>query len=167
MNLVLTNTVHEFNNLVYSFIKTKKIDETKIDSIDSFICEIKKYKETIVRLKHERKELVKIFSGLNLIENFLAKSKGRLIMGIQKKENPKSAEDIYAFREDIVLLANTIDSYALKPVGDLSAKINAMSFNLRERLRANSLYPEIGEKINPKDKQTKEITKILIKEMGI
>lgn len=167
MSLDLTNLVHDFGKLIYSFIATEKIDVEKVEEIEELINEIEVYKKNIIKFDYEKKELIKIFSGLNLIKNFFKKSKEHLLIGAAKRENPKSAKDIYQFQNEIVLLANYVDSYKIKPVADMSNRINSTSLYLRERLRTEELYPAINEIINPNDKETKEITHVLMKKVGL
>lgn len=167
MELILTNLVHDFNKMIYSFIETKHIDPAKVQEIDEYILQIRLCKQATIRPNMNRRDIVKIFSGINLIENFLVKSKEHLLEGIERKENPKSAKDIFEFESEMVELANKIDAYTIKPVGDLSNSINSTSIYLRERLRANELYPSINEGLNPRDKATKEIAQSLVKGIGI
>jgi len=167
MQLFLTNIVHEFDTLICAFIETGRIDPFKVEAIDELITQITEYKKIAVKSTSERKDLIKIFSGINLIENFLKKSKVHLREGIAKKENPKSAKEIYQFQERIVFLANKIDQYTIKPTSDLPNGINFTSLQLRQRLRAEGLYPEVSQMVNLKDKRSKDIIQTLVNEIGL
>lgn len=142
MELYLTNSAHEFNNLLNRFIENKKIEAESLISIDSTIKQVKKYKNFFANSQIGGINIVKLFSGLNLLENFYTYSKKRLINSVKIKENPKSAEEILAFMNDIISLSNRLDTFKINATKDSPEQINEIALELREPLREKKLYPK-------------------------
>lgn len=163
--LELTNSVNEFNRMIEKFILNKKISEIEVKNIKNISKIVADYKKYFSNSNKKPIEIVKIFTGLNLLENFLILSEKRLLEGIEKKENPKSAEEIYLFGEDLKILSNNIDAFKLNSKRDLPNIINFHSIELRERLRDSRLYPTIEEIEKMKDKNSKELQKQFIKQV--
>lgn len=161
MELALTNSVHDFKQMLNSFIASKKIVEEELTITDNIISVISDYKKSFARSNNIKSiEIVKIFSGLNLLQNFLRLSKKNLMQGVKKHENPKKAKEVCVFLDEIIDLANKIDSFKLNSAKNLASDINLQAIELREELRNNNLYPQISELERSRDKQSKKINEL-------
>jgi len=164
MSLELTNGVHGFNNLLSSFITCEHIEEVKVKDIESIVGLVEQYKlDFLSRKEHRPIDLINIYSGLNLLKNFFICAQNHLLEGITKKENPKSAKEVFEFSEDIVILANLIDEFKLNEHKDTPSYINKFSIELRERLREKELFPSIDELSNYKGVEGSYVDKIFAK----
>ncbi len=164
MSLELTNSVHVFTRDLSNFVEAKKIDETKVNNIDVWIDEVRNYKAFFTGINKRTMDTIKIFSGLNVLEHFFIFSKKHLLEGIAKKENPKSAREILVFEEDLVFLANQIDSYKENRLQDTPNQVNFISRQLRERFRDAELFPSIEEleKTERKNKEWEKLNGIIL-----
>lgn len=159
MELELNNSLRGFNLLVNQFISCKEIVKEEVETIDNIIQTISAYKNYFANSNKKGIDIVKVFSGLNVIERFLLFSKEHLLEGTRKKENPVSAEEIQPFIEDLIAISSEIDAFKLNPSRDMPSSINERSLYLREKLRKEFALPVSEELENLRDKNSKAIYK--------
>lgn len=163
MELQLTNSTHNFNRMLDSFIQNETIVSEELGEIDNIIQVIYEYKNWFANSDKKPIEIVKVFSGLNLLEKFFYSSKKQLLEGVKKKENPTSAKKIINFSEDIVELSNKIDASKLNSMKDMPNSINSQAIELREYLRDEKLYPSLEKIEKFTEKKNEKFQELFIK----
>jgi len=164
MDFALTNSIHHFIQVLDRFISTSQIDLDQLDKIDTTLDIISEYKTHFANSNKKSIDIVKAFSGLNLLQNFLITAKGHLEEGVGKKENPKSAKEIFVFADDVVELSNKIDSFRLNSPRDIATRISQQAIELREDLRTNALYPAISNIENFGNKNGQELQDLFVEQ---
>ena len=145
MDEYLLNSIKSIQGMLQGFISSKRIDTDNMASIDASLQAINSYKQSFAKSKKDNFEIVKVFGGLNVIENFLKVAKLRLYDAKKRGENPTTAERLLEYNQELIPLIQDIEDYHKNGKAATLTEIDSESLKCRFILREKAFYPSIEE----------------------